>query len=193
MADTKQQENDLFQVMFLCTGNRARSVIAEAAFRRLAEGRPFEVRSAGVLDLGPKPALPEAAEAALRFGLDLSGHQSRCLTNADLGSADLVIGFQRDHIAAAVVDGGADAESTFLMLELLRLLRQMQTPRTDATTRELLQQAHALRTNNPSFHPNEEIADPIGGKPAVFRDVAEQVVDACEELAERLGLVEGPT
>jgi protein-tyrosine phosphatase len=188
MTAPERETDDIFEVIFLCTGNRARSVIAEAALRQATEGQSVTIRSAGVLDLRGKPALPEAERAAARYGLDLSQHASVCLTDADLGSADLVIGFQRDHVAAAVVDGGADPDTTFSFRELLRLLRQLGPQRASGDPRALLAQVNDVRQGVASFDPDDEIADPIGSQQAVFEGLAKEIFDSCTELAERLGL-----
>jgi protein-tyrosine-phosphatase len=48
---------DSFDVVFICTGNRFRSAIAEGLMRRLTEGIAVQTTSAGTLDLGPVGAL----------------------------------------------------------------------------------------------------------------------------------------
>ena len=59
------------RVLVLCTGNSARSQMAEALLRHLSEGR-IEVFSAGS---APQPAVHPIAKAVLerRFGIDTSG------------------------------------------------------------------------------------------------------------------------
>jgi arsenate reductase (thioredoxin) len=61
------------RVLILCTGNSARSQMAEGLLRADAGDR-FEVESAGT-----KPSLvrPEAIEAMREIGIDLSGHRSK--------------------------------------------------------------------------------------------------------------------
>jgi arsenate reductase len=63
------------QVLFLCTGNSARSQMAEAFLRRYAGGY-FEVFSAG---LEPKPIHPLTMRAMREVGLDISGQRSKSL------------------------------------------------------------------------------------------------------------------
>ncbi len=64
------------KVLFLCTGNSARSQMAEAFLRHYA-GDKFEVHSAG---LEPKGIHPLAAQVMQEIGLDLSGHYSKSVT-----------------------------------------------------------------------------------------------------------------
>ncbi len=61
------------RVLFLCTGNSARSQMAEGLLRYFAGGH-FEVYSAG---LDPKVVNPYAIQAMQEIGLDISGHQSK--------------------------------------------------------------------------------------------------------------------
>lgn len=61
------------RLLVLCTGNSARSQMAEGLFRR-AVGDRFEVFSAGT-----KPSLvrPEAVAVMAEIGIDISGHRSK--------------------------------------------------------------------------------------------------------------------
>ena len=61
------------KVLFLCTGNSARSQMAEGYLRR-AGGDKFEVLSAG---LEPKTLNPLAVEAMREIGIDISRQQSK--------------------------------------------------------------------------------------------------------------------
>ncbi len=63
------------KVLFLCTGNSARSQMAEGMLRNLA-GIRFEVFSAG---LEPQGINPLAAKVMKEIGLDLSGHESKAI------------------------------------------------------------------------------------------------------------------
>ena len=61
------------RVLFLCTGNSARSIMAEALLRHYAPDR-LEVFSAG---LEPKGINPYTIRAMREVGLDVSGGRSR--------------------------------------------------------------------------------------------------------------------
>jgi protein-tyrosine phosphatase len=120
-SDTTLEEPDLFEVVFICTGNRARSALAEALYSRHTVGLATRARSYGTQDGPPTPALPLAVEAASRLGVDLASHRSRSLHAARLDSADLVLGFEPFHVSLAVIDGGAQADRTFLLGEFAAL------------------------------------------------------------------------
>ena len=61
------------RVLILCTGNSARSQMAEGLLRHDG-GRDFEVSSAGTR---PSQVRPEAIEAMREVGIDISGHRSK--------------------------------------------------------------------------------------------------------------------
>ena len=61
------------RLLVLCTGNSARSQMAEGLFRR-AVGDRFEIVSAGTK---PTELLPEAVTVMAEIGLDISGHRSK--------------------------------------------------------------------------------------------------------------------
>jgi arsenate reductase len=61
------------KVLFLCTGNSARSQMAEGLLRHMAGDR-FEVFSAGT---HPSFVRPEAIAVMRELGIDISGHRSK--------------------------------------------------------------------------------------------------------------------
>lgn len=63
------------KVLFLCTGNSARSQMAEA-FLRLYAGDRFEVHSAG---LEPSVVNPLTIQVMEEIGVDMSAHRSKSL------------------------------------------------------------------------------------------------------------------
>lgn len=65
------------RVLFLCTGNSARSQMAEGFLRHLAADR-FEVASAGV---DPTVVNPLAIRAMAEMGIDISRHSSKAATS----------------------------------------------------------------------------------------------------------------
>jgi arsenate reductase len=60
-------------ILILCTGNSARSQMAEGLLRHYAGDR-FEVQSAGTR---PSRVRPEAIAAMSELGIDISGHRSK--------------------------------------------------------------------------------------------------------------------
>ncbi|MEP6909239.1 MAG: hypothetical protein ABI896_02265 [Actinomycetota bacterium] len=179
---------DEFDLVVVCSGNRFRSPIAEGVLKAATDGLAVRVRSVGTLDLASVPALPEALELAPSFGIDLSPHRSRRLSEADLSDADLVVGFEPIHVSSAVVRAGARRERTFLLTELVDCLAGVVLPDGLGPLergRLAVQGADQARKNAglPGW---EEIADPMGGTPADFRSCGEQVHRLTRRLAELL-------
>lgn len=74
------------RVLILCTGNSARSQMAEGLLRNMAADK-FEVFSAGV---APTVVRPEAIEVMREAGIDISHHRSK--------SVDQFAGQQFDYV-----------------------------------------------------------------------------------------------
>ena len=131
---------------------------------------------------------PEAVDLAETFGIDLAGHRARDLAQLNLESFDLVLGFERMHVRAAVVDGFAPIERTFTLPELVELLESIPEPssRHDPVeqARNRIAQAHGLRS--PDFRSSAvaEIADPLGRTAREQRRTAHEL----QELVGRLAL-----
>ena len=112
-----------FEVAFICTGNRFRSPLAAGLLSAQMGELPVRASSLGILDLGSVGALSEAVQVARSFGIDLSGHQTRCMTRVDLEPFHLIVCFEWQHVQAAIIDGAAPIERTFTLPELVGLLR----------------------------------------------------------------------
>jgi protein-tyrosine phosphatase len=179
--------NDRFEVVFICTGNRFRSAIAEALLTRMTAGLPVRVSSAGTLDLGPVAVLPEAFELAPSLGVDLADHRARCVRAVDLTTSDLVLGFELVHVATAVVDCGARRAHTFTLPELAAVLPDGAASGDGQgdlvqQARDVVARAHEARTPERPL----ELADPLGGSADVFRYTAGEVRTLTEQLATAL-------
>jgi protein-tyrosine phosphatase len=176
------------KVVFVCSGNRFRSPIAEALFRGLAPDLPLDVSSRGTLDLGSVPVLPEALAEGGRLGLDLSAHRARTIAAGELADAELVIGFERRHVATAVVDGEAPRERTFTLPELVALLEQIERPLSSEPLEHAREALALVARERPDGSPVgvAELADPIGRGAAFSRETADRVQALTEALARSL-------
>jgi protein-tyrosine phosphatase len=169
---------DLFSMVFLCTGNRFRSPLAETLFRQEADGLPIHVSSLGTLELQEGNALPEAVEEARRLGVDLRGHRTTPLSQRGLADVDLVIGFERKHVMTAVVEAGAPRDRTFTLAELAMLLAGIASPALDdpaERAREVVRQAAARRLPDANLTAVPETQDPLGRSAKEQRAIAEEV------------------
>jgi len=172
-------------MILVCTGNQIRSPIAEALVGSFAAAFPVATRSLGLVDLGGKPPPREAIEAAAELGLDISMHRSTWMQPRTLEESDLVVGFEPVHVAGAVLDGGAPAERTFMLRELVELLEEVDVPQElDPMKRARLAvaQANGRRRMLGGRSLAAPVHDPLGRGRGAHRSTAREL----DELVPRL-------
>jgi len=178
-----------FRVAFVCTGNRFRSALAESAFRSASMHVPVEASSFGTMNIGSAPALPEAVVVGAAHGLDLSRHLAKSLATIDLSEASLVVGFEPQHITAAVDVAGARADRAFLLRELLDLFEEVGVD-SDAAPIEratgYVARAHLHRREEPGRWLGREIGDPMGLTRDEQQTIGHAVCDGAIRLARAL-------
>lgn len=95
-------------VLFVCTGNICRSPMAEGLFLKALADRGVdgvEVESTGIAAMDGWTAEPLAQEAVEPFGVDLSGHRARIISEELIRWADSILVMtpqQRDAVVAMV-------------------------------------------------------------------------------------------
>jgi protein-tyrosine phosphatase len=182
-------QDSTFRIDLICTGNRFRSPLAEGLIRTLAGELPLELRSYGLYDLGAVGPLREALIAAERLQIDISGHRARPLKGESLAASDLVLGFERIHIATAVVEAQALRERSFTLPELVELLRAAEPPAAADPlehARAAVRAADEERAGRPPDELLPEVADPWSQPNAVYAETAASVAELCRLLVPRL-------
>jgi protein-tyrosine phosphatase len=165
-----------FRILFVCTGNACRSVIAErlaaAGLRaRLgADAAPFHVASAGTGVPGGAPPHPYTAAALGRFGVGMEGFSSRGLTAADIDAADLILSAGWAHREQIVAMRPRASRRVFLLREFARLaMLAAASPTGDGPAgggpvgraRHVVAEAAGLRGRAPYVEPGaDDVADP---------------------------------
>lgn len=187
-ADASRSRGRL-RIVFVCTGNRFRSPLAAAYLRRLLAGTGFDIASCGTSDVAraARGALPEAQAAAAASAIDLSSHRTRWIGEADLRDADLVVGFERSHVATAVLEAGAPRSKTFMLTELVQLLSHLSPPESDdpaGGVRELVAAADEAR--GAAGFAGPEVLDPFGGSRKAYELTAREVWRLATELVSLL-------
>ena len=185
---------DQFSIVFVCSGNRFRSPLAQAFVERLTLGLPVQISSAGTLELDDVPALPEARQIAVLCGVDLSRHRSQRLSSLSLENADLVIGFEEEHVRRAIVDAGARRPNSFKFREFVSLIRQTD-PAPGKTTfekaRAAVGLADDLRRDSGAAGADPDVPDPFGRSRKVQREIAAVTWELSIELVEHVFAVRG--
>ena len=149
------------RVIFVCTGNSCRSVMAEAMFRKMLEDRGIQsvaVSSAGVAASGDMPATPEVLAVMDEHGVEVGGHRSRLMTRALGEMADLIIVMAGRHKERVLELAPLARGKVFLLGEFIS--------RGDAT--------------------GMDVPDPIGHSTEFYRESAWLIREGLEGMMKRL-------
>jgi protein-tyrosine phosphatase len=118
---------DAVSILFVCTGNVCRSVLAEritqARLRALGgdAAARFRVGSAGTEGVDGRPVHPLTAGTLSRLGACGRGFTSRRLTREHVEQASLILCAERAHLDQVIAVCPAASRRSFLLLEFARL------------------------------------------------------------------------
>lgn len=173
-------------VLFVCTGNVCRSVIAERLTRALADEHglyELTAESAGTRALVGFGVEPLAAQTIAGLGATASGFRSRRLKPEMVDRADLVLAMTeqiRDDIVSRVP--GARPR-TFTLLQAYRIAKI-----SGARTVPEMDRAR----NDLALVGRENIADPVGLSPEKYCEVGDQIAETLAPLLLALCMPEEP-
>jgi protein-tyrosine-phosphatase len=84
-------------ILFVCYGNICRSPFAEAYLRTMA-APGIRVTSCGYYPVADRRCTAEAVYAAKNYGVDLSGHRSRVVSDALIQESDVIFVFDEENL-----------------------------------------------------------------------------------------------
>lgn len=148
-------------VLFVCTGNSCRSIMAEALLKKYLKesGREdIEVQSAGVAAIDGLPPTKETIDVLATEGADASGAKSKRLTDEMIKNAGLVLVMAAHHMDDILTRAPEAAAKT-------HLLKQFGLTSDTKTCEDL------------------DIADPIGMPLSIYGEVLEEIKREIKRIA----------
>jgi len=165
-------------VVFLCTGNAARSVMAGAIMAAHLEDAELDslmITTAGTHVIEGMPMSWRTREAIDAVGGVVVGHRSYQLRDIDTGHADLIVCAAREHVQYV---RRTHPEAAGRTATLKRLARDL-----PATTGSLPERIGQLDLATVELEPWEDVHDPAGGDVEEFAACAREIQDLLLPLA----------
>ena len=153
------------RILFVCTGNSCRSVMAQGLMQALLKRAGIEtirVESAGVFAIDGMSPTRETQRVLQDVGVDCADHRARVLTTEMIQEADLIFVMEQ-----------------FQADEILRRL-------SSAKGKVQLLKPYGLSQQDPMDNPN--IPDPIGKPLEVYEVCFAEIREAVERVVKSLGV-----
>ena len=163
-------------VVFLCTGNAARSVMATVIARDRAPW--LTPRGAGTFSIEGLPMSQRTRNALQELGLADRDHRSHQLVADDAAWADIIVAFEPQHISYVRKHFPDAAGFTATVPRLLRFLADGAEP--------LHHRLAELDLASVEIEDWEEVVDPAGGDQDVFHACLAEISELMDGLLPRL-------
>jgi protein-tyrosine phosphatase len=155
-------------IVFVCTGNAARSVMAGAVLSHMGWAR---VVTAGTMVIEGLPMSWRTRHALEELGVTVPAHRSRQLSDRDARDADLIVCFETFHVEYV---RRTHPEAAHKTATIRRLLRDLPGVNGDVA---------ALHLADVTLEEWENVEDPAGGEVDVVVACAKEVATMIDELA----------
>ena len=163
-------------LLVVCTGNAARSVMAGAALEATVPGA--RVATAGTLVIDGQPMSWRTRAALEGVGLAIPDHRSRQAAPVDLDRSDLVVALAPEHVQWVRRQHPRAAARTATLHRLVRDL--------PCDPRPLAERLAGLGLAAVQLGDWEEVVDPGGGDADDFLACAQEIVELVGRLAPAL-------
>ncbi len=167
-------------LLVLCTGNAARSVMAGFMLEHLRDGRPdtLHVVTAGTHSIDGQPMGLRTRTALARIpelaGTDFRRHRSRQVHAPDMVRAELVVVMEADHVRYVRRVHPAHAAKTATIRRLCCDLPPSPPP--------LRERIVALGLADAELTDTDDVLDPAGQEDDVYAACADELWELCQRL-----------
>lgn len=171
---TAEADEEKPKLMFLCTGNAARSVMAKVITQNRSD--LFELSGAGTHAIENCPMGNYTRKALASIGLEDRTHRSRQLNPYNADEADLIIAMANDHVQYVRRNHPEVAHKTATFKRLVRDLGEVTSNEESKSLRETLKSRIAeMRLAEVQLERWEEIGDPGAGDQPIFMSSLEEI------------------